>query len=487
MSFMTKQIKLSFIGLLLVVILPACLATAQGDNEATTPNVTDFQKKLNTVVSVDFKDAPIEDVIRSLADQADIDIIKSPKVTGNVTATLKNVPLSEALDNILVTNGYGRVTSASVVRIVPAAEVQTQVEIQTSKVYRIVYADIKEVEKALKGLLSSTGRIASNPGTNNIIVIDNPSQIRAIDDFITEIDRETSQVMVEARIYDISSSDSLDIGIQWSAGTNTTLTPPTSPTVGSPTGTGKLDPFIHSVLASTINQTSKSMGTFSFGILDDTLDIEATLTAIQEKLTAKLLANPRILVIDNGTADINIIKEIPYRELTQTSGGGNIGTTQFKDVGVMLKVTPHVTRDGMIRLHVHPTFSVQNGKVESDSGAGFGVPIVDTREATTIALIRDGQTVVIGGLRRKDVIQETSKIPLLGDIPLLGWAFTFHGENTTNSELVVFITPRIVKEAIMSHKESQFLDKTDKELCEPNLPIACMEKCPDKDKCPNKE
>lgn len=487
--------KMLYLSISLVMLLQAQIIPAQENVVPPTfLPADDFNNKMQTLVSVDFKETPIDDVIKSLAEQVDIDVIKSPKVTGTVTATLKDVPLGEALDNILATQGYGRVMTDNVVRIVPAAEVQIQIEKQESKVFRIVYADVKEVEKALKGVVSGTGRIASNAGTSNIMVIDNESHMKAIKEFINEIDRETPQVLVEARIYDISSSDSLDLGIQWSVGTNTTLTPATSPTTGSPTGTGQLDPFITGVLASTINKTPKSTGTLRFGILTDNIDLDAVLSAIEEKICAKLLANPRIMVLDNDMANIKIVSEIPYQELTQTTGGGNIGTTQFKEVGVELEVTPHVTRDGMIKLKVRPKFSIQTSTVTISIPTAQDIitspqPVIDKREAITTALIKDGQTVVIGGLKRKDVTQETSKVPLLGDIPLLGWAFTYHGENTTNSELVVFITPRIITDPVLSEGESETLRTSDEEICKPVCPNACMDRCvnPPKDKYTTEE
>ncbi|MHC4148889.1 MAG: type II secretion system protein GspD, partial [Planctomycetota bacterium] len=138
--------------------------------------------------------------------------------------------------------------------------------------------------------------------------------------------------------------------------------------------------------------------------------------------------------------------EHPYVERTIT---GNIvtETVKFKNVGVNLEVKPHVTRDGMIRLHVKPEFNVFVTRVTI---ASSDVPVVDTRKADTITLVKDGQTIVLGGLRKKDVAKQTNKVPLLGDIPLLGGLFTFDGEDTSITELVVFITPKIIRNPVMS-------------------------------------
>jgi type II secretory pathway component HofQ len=187
------------------------------------------------------------------------------------------------------------------------------------------------------------------------------------------------------------------------------------------------------------------------------------LRAQQNYINAKLLANPRILVLDNETASIKIISELPYQELTESAQGGTMGTTAFKEVGVELVVTPHLAaRDEMIRLNLKPTFSVKVSDVTFKSaGLEYPQPVVDKREADTTLLIKNGQTVVLGGLRKKEVTQQINKIPLLGDVPLLGALFRFEGEDTITSELVVFITPRIVEQPTLSETEQQQFEVTE--------------------------
>ena len=146
-----------------------------------------------------------------------------------------------------------------------------------------------------------------------------------------------------------------------------------------------------------------------------------------------------------------------------------MGTTEFRDVGVELRVTPHLTREGLIHLTLNPKFSTITGSVNIVSGADtIPQPVVATRETITTALIKDKETVVIGGLKKQDKIQETSKIPLLGDLPLLGALFRFEGESTTNSELVVFITPQIIVKPELTKDEQRYL--ADSVYVSPNLP-----------------
>jgi general secretion pathway protein D len=181
------------------------------------------------------------------------------------------------------------------------------------------------------------------------------------------------------------------------------------------------------------------------------------LRAEQENIDAKLLANPRILVIDNELALFDIVTEHPYIERTITSGTIT-ETVKFKEVGVKLEVTPHVARGGMLRLEIAPTFSVV---VDDAQVTASDVPVVNRRTVHTITLVKDGQTIVLGGLREKDTVQRTNKIPLLGDIPVLGNLFKFESESTIITELVVFITPRIIAESILSVDEQRALDVTE--------------------------
>jgi type IV pilus assembly protein PilQ len=421
-----------------------------------------------------------------IAEQADVDIIKSPSVTGNVTATLTNVPLAEALNNILAVHGYGCVIDKNMIRIAPIDEIAQKGEILDNRVYRITYADVAEVENALKKFISKRGSISSNAGTSNIIVTDTGSTIKAIDTFIDEIDRITPQVMVEVRIYDVTSTDGFDIGAEWAAGRNNPIA-----------GISNVDTFNEITGTSTTNITTKTTntawqdsdaglvsgtesyayrkskpfvggdfdadagGTIRLGLLD-AVNVDIALNILRSEVGAKLLANPRILVLDNETAEFEIISEIPYTETSQTSAGGEMTSIQFKKVGTKLKVTPHVTRDGMVRLHIIPEFGVVSEKGTTTAAGVQTVPTVDTRKVDTKALVRDGQTVVLGGLRKRTVTQDISKIPILGDIPLLGKLFMSNvEEEVKTNELIIFITPEVIIEPTLSSGELKGFEATE--------------------------
>ncbi len=459
-----KQLK-TLAALLLILGLGVISIGQEAEEIGDEPvELTAVEQKMLQRISVDFRETPIDDVIRALAKQADLDIVKGPDITGNVTATLTDVPLEEAMNQILTAYGCGYVASENMIRIVPASQLTEETERTISKIYRIVYADVKQVEQALARVISKRGSIASSPGSSNIIVTDTESKIKAIDEFVAEIDRVTPQIMVEVRIYDIKNTDALDLGIEWDASRNTGYG--TQASGGPRTGFSRSDPYITGIFDSSISKTSGVTGTLDFGILTEHFDLDVLMSAIQQQDSAKLLANPRIMVLDNETASFKAVEEIPYQQLQQ-GGYQSFGTTEFKEVGVELEVTPHLATDGLIRLHIMPVFSVwvRDVKITTLGTGGAPIdspqPVVDKREADTIALVRDGETVVIGGLRKQTVNQVIDKIPLLSDIPLLGWLFQFEGEITTNSELVVFITPRIIEEPVLTEIETKYLEATE--------------------------
>ena len=459
-----KYWVLKFLTLVAVVCI-VCPAAIAGDaNDANKPpERAPFEQRMQKRVSLDFRNTPIEDVIRIMAEQADVDIVKSPAVTGAVTVTLTNVPLEEALNQILAAHGYAYVLSQNMIRVITAVEKTEKPELMQTKTFEIVYADVKEVVKALDKFKSKEGMVSSIDGTSHIIVADTESKIRDITLLIDKIDRVTPQVLIEVRIYDITSKDKLDLGVRWNVGR---ASDGSFTTVGTNPTSGPRNPFLTSGFNNPTNSTGTDVtGALRFGWLNKSIDIDVLLTAQEEITQAKLLANPRILVLDNQKATFDIVTEHPYIERTLSSGT-TTETVAFKEVGVKLEVTPKITRDGMIRLHILPEFGVLVERVQLSSS---DVPVVDTRKVDTIALIQDGQTVVLGGMRKKDEHKAVNKIPVLGDIPVLGGLFRFKGDDTAVTELIVFITPRIITQPVLSSAEQKAYEITEFKGPEPTM------------------
>lgn len=455
----------------------AVVLTNSGGDAPADSNVAGgrepLEVRLSKTISIEFRQTAIEDVLRIVADQADVDIVKSPKVTGDVTVTLTDVPLEEALNNILSVHGFTYVLSQNMIRIITIEEQASKPEVLHTQTYEIVYADVTEVVKALDKFKSSKGSVSFIKGTSHIIVTDTESKIREITIFIEKIDVMTKQVLVEVRIYDITSTNNFDLGIEWQAGRDTIYGTGGVGVVGTnPTG-GATNPFSTGTFLSTPRKADTTTGTFRFGWLSSYIDLDAKLSAQKETIDAKLLANPRILVLDNELAKINIVTEIPYQQLQQGGGNSqNFGTTEFKEIGVMLEVTPHIAqRDQMIRLKLKPTFSVQTGTVDVGDSADttYPQPVIDKREAETTLLIKNGVTVVLGGLRKKNVTKQVNKIPFLGDLPIAGPLFRFKAEKTVFSEIVVFITPWIIEEPVLTSNEQELYEATEFKIPEPGM------------------
>ncbi len=428
-------------------------------NRVGEPEQPPLRERLQKKISVDFRKTPIEDVIRILAEQADVDVVTSPNVKGETTVKLTNVALEEALRSILEVHGYDYVLGNNIVKILAHNEMPQVVERQDTKVFEITYADVNDVVKSLEKFKSDTGSISHIRGTSQILITDKESKVKDIAEFIRQVDRITPQILVEARIYDITSKDNFDLGVQWSAGTRTNFN-----AFGEPNSLTRTNPF---TVANFNGTTSKAAGTSAglrFGWLTSNVDIDVLLKAQNEKINAKLLANPRVLVLNDQTATMKIVSEVPYQQLTESALGGSIGTTAFREVGVELHVTAHLAaRDQMVRLKLKPVFSVVTGQVQvaGASGQPFAQPVVDRRETDTTLIVKNGQTIVMGGLRKKEVTKQVNKVPLLGDLPLAGALFRFKGEQTVNSELIVFVTPWIVEQPTLSDPETQAYQETE--------------------------
>jgi type IV pilus assembly protein PilQ len=428
--------------------------TAVSGTESEAPPL---RERLQKRISVEFRKTPIEDVIRIIAEQADVDIVTSPNVTGETTVKLTNVALEEALRSILDVHGYDYVVGTSIVKVLARNEMPHVPERLTTQILEITYADVNDVVKALEKFKSDVGSVSHIQGTSHILITDKESKIKDIVDFLRQVDRMTPQILVEARIYDVTSKDNLDLGVQWSAGTRTSFN-----AAGEPNGL-ETNPFVGSQFSGTTSKAGSTLAGLRFGWLTSDVDIDVLLRAQNEKIDAKLLANPRVLVLNDETATMKIVSEIPYQELTESALGGSIGTTAFREVGVELHVTAHLAaRDQMIRLQLKPVFSVVTGQVQvaGASGQPFAQPVVDRRETNTTLIVKNGQTIVMGGLRKKEVSKQVNKVPLLGDLPLAGALFRFKGEQTVNSELIVFVTPWIVEQAVLSEREMQAYGET---------------------------
>jgi len=292
------------------------------------------------------------------------------------------------------------------------------------------YIPAIHLEKVVADLLSDQGKASVVEKENQIVVADFPERLRLVAETVRHLDVPRRQVRIAAFIYDISLEDIEEIGINW----NSALKGNNLDAENNPQDVFAID---------SITQVPPALGAangiMTFMSLSRNFDVTAVVNALQQSDDSRLLADPNVTVLDNDQARIEIITEIPYQELTQTSGGGNIGTTSFREAGVRLQVTPRIAADGTIEMNVTPSFSRLTGFTPGDNQ-----PIIDRREASTTIRVADQQTVVIGGLRQRSDVGDFTGIPILKDIPIAGKLFRNRATTVRESELVVFITPIIV-------------------------------------------
>ncbi|MHC4105726.1 MAG: secretin N-terminal domain-containing protein, partial [Planctomycetota bacterium] len=216
-SFIITNRALRFLTVIAVICFSCVITVAQvGNEDSEEKGPTEMELRMQKRISIDVNDVPLDTVIRQLVEQADLNYIKSPNVAGNVTVTFSDIPLEEALRNILSVHDCLYVPTDNVIRIITSAEMVTKAEPILTRTFEIVYVDAVEVVTALDKFKSPQGSVSSIKGTSHIIVTDTESKITVISDLLEKIDRITPQILVEARIYDITSRDKLDLGVQWS-------------------------------------------------------------------------------------------------------------------------------------------------------------------------------------------------------------------------------------------------------------------------------
>lgn len=406
-------------------------------------------------VNFDFQDQDIVPIFRLFADISGCNLFVHPDVRGKATMKFRDVPWDQALDTMLKTFSLDKSVEGNIIRIAPntvftkeseekirAREALVKAELLDTKIFPISYAEVAVVETAIKNskILSPRGSISVDKRTSSMLVKDVPSVFPEIESLLTTLDRPTPQVLIEARIVEVNTNKEQELGIQWGVNLKASNTlagigglsgiPFTS--TGPFTGGNYLVDF-----------PSKGVGPLggsgmTFGIMNPakTMGLDIQLSAIASVGNLKVISNPKILTVDNGKAKIIQGKSIPVRKLTTE---GTI-STEFKDVTLELNVTPHITPDGSIAMEIE----IKKEELDPTVPSVEGVPGTDKKEANTNVIIKDGETIVIGGMYKITTNDSDSGVPGLMNIPLLGWLFKTNKIATTTSELLIFVTPRIV-------------------------------------------
>jgi type IV pilus assembly protein PilQ len=433
---------------------PTAVAAQEGSGVVTARGTN--RSYSGTPVSLDFQQADLKSVLRVFSEISGLNVVIDPAVQGTVDVALKDVPWDQALDIILRANQLGYLVDGTVVRIAPL-KVLADEEAQRRKLsdeqalsglVKVLtktpsYAKASDLSALLtKSVLSQRGSVQVDPRTNTLIISDLPDRLESAAALIQTLDRAQPQVEIEARIVKTTKTYARALGIQWgftgrvdpNLGNATNMAFPNSGTLEGRAASGGARPGTAVNLPASAAKTpiSTAVG-LALGSVNGSFNLDAALTAGEASGNVRLLSTPRVSTQNNVEAEIAQGVQIPYQTVSN-----NTVTTSFKDAALTLKVIPQITEAGTVIMKI----AVDNGSV----GEIFnGVPSINTQRAQTTVLVSDGQTTVIGGIYASENHSNTDRVPGLGSVPLIKWLFRRDSVSDENSELLIFITPRITK------------------------------------------
>lgn len=437
---------------------PAAAANAEKDHPLQAHTLDEFltgnQKFYGRPISIQTKGADVRDIINFLADQSGANIVMSDDVKGNLSVKLRKVPWDQALVTIMRAKALGYVRQGNVIRISTLKELRAESEATATilknqrvlapvrvKVIPVNFADVDDLEKQVKAFLSKDGKVVVDKRSNTILLTDREDVLKKVTKIIHALDIQPNQVLIEGKIVEAFDSLSSFVGINWnmtgaaktisnSGGANgvpITITPDL--------GVSTFDPSVKSYL-----NTGLRIGT-----LDFFGDLNASLALAEQDSLAHVVSSPRIVTMNREKAQISQAGE-QVSIVTTEDPQSHTRTTQDKHTPVTLdlSVTPQITSDGSIIMAVQVKRQFVGAVVEQTTQAR---PI-NTRTAQTKVLVRNGQTAVIGGIYQSDETTQVNGIPGLKDIPVIGWLFKSRSKGQTKNELLIFLTPRIMTQAL---------------------------------------
>ncbi len=427
-------------------------------------------------IDLDFKDADIHNILRLLSEVGNVNVVTADDVGGSVTIKMRGVPWDQALDVILTSKGLGMVRRGNLIRVAPQARLEKEREmaIQRQKqalelapletrLIPVSYASANDLAARAADLLSPRGHASVDGRTNILVIRDVSENLDSVEELVRSLDSQTPQVLIEARIVEATTAFTNEFGIQWggdvvmssATGNPTGLVFPHDLTLagGSTDGstpTSGLSPFGGAANPNFVVNFPAPAGTgrgaaigLSMGSLSGNVNFSVRLSAFETTGQVRIISAPRILTLDNRAATISQGTSIPY---SQVSASGV--QTAFQEAALSLSVTPHVTSDGAVKMDV----AITRNEPDFNQTSARGDPTILKRTANTGLLVQDGHTAVIGGIYTRNTGHGFDQIPVFGDIPILGVLFQHHTQRDGRSELLIFLTPRIVNRSeALSH------------------------------------
>jgi len=435
---------------------PVMLAQRPGGSPQTSEGTPIYTGQR---ISLDFQQADLIDVLRLIAEVSGMNIITSPDVAGRVTTRMVNVPWDQALDTILKTFGLGKDREGSIIRVVSldrlrkerddelqSKRVVEELEAPVTRTIQLNYGRAEELKSNMEKLLTKQGRLDVDKRTNTIIVKDISSTVEEVLELIRRLDSQTRQVSIETRIVETSRTFLQELGIRWGGFVNQETGvkfPRQVALTGRQPAPGGVIPPIP-LAPGPFGNFAVDLPTFTqppalaigLALISNSSVIDLELQALERNGRGRIVSNPKVVTLDNKEAVVESGDEVPFKTESADTGP----KVEFKKAVITLRVTPHISPDDYVLLEVDAA------KAEPDfSRTVEGNPVITNRQTKTSVLVKDGATVVMGGLFKQQSVETQEGLPGLSKIPYVGWLFKTKQTRNDNEDLLFFITPRIVR------------------------------------------
>lgn len=377
------------------------------------------QKKVN----VDLEDANVIDALKLLSSISGLNIVADDSVKGKkITISLKNIPAMDALDLIVSATGVDyQIIDDKTILVATMERLRQSVKGRQTEKIQLSYIDVSEAKGILDSYVTNPADLQVNVTTNEIIITEVTSRIKKIKEVVAEIDAPPAQILLEARVIEVSSTNLKQIGFDWDTAITQSI---------FESGAGEIVPLSEPLRFARTK----------------TLRASAIISFLESEGKGKILASPRVTTLNKREATLDITEKIPYPVRTFDASGKETVTMATVDVGVSLKITPQVNVGGYITVQIKPKVS----SIIEFAGPRSEFPRVVVREAQTIVRVKDGETIILGGLNKNEDLESIRKIPLLGDIPFIGLLFKSRRIEKVNTEIVIFVTPHLLKEPVLT-------------------------------------
>lgn len=406
-------------------------------------------------VSLDFRDADIANVLKILSFKSGVNIVVGPEVTGLVTIQLHDVPWKQALEVVLETYGYAFEQKGNIITVTTVENLKQRRENATAlaeqepvetRTFTLNFGRASEIISSVEKMKSERGSINYDERTNTLIVTDISKRLDLMEGVIKKLDRTTPQVLIEAKIVETNFNDQENLGVDWLSQVTVSGSerPITYPFTVRSTGT-KYTPDDFPGADDTAGSANAE---FTYGTLNFT-QVQAVFEILKTKTDTNILSNPRIVTLDNQAAQIMVGSQYPIPQYTYNEEQAQLQISgwEYKDIGIIFNVTPHVNDAGFVTLDVEPQITAIIGTVTVENTS---LPELSNESTKTRVMIKGGETLVIAGLVKDQLTDTKKKVPILGDIPIFGLLFQKSEKTNAKTDLMIFITPHIITPDVAS-------------------------------------